>query len=580
MKVFGVFGLAFVAVMLLSSVALAAAYDVANLSNSNLREWTPQINNSGQVVWVGWDGTDSEIFLYQDGVISQLTINSTPDWGPQINDAGQVVWEAFDYANGSQIFLYHDGAVDRLTTNRTPNWFPQINNSGHVVWEGWDGTDSEIFLYDDGVVTQLTTNGTSDLYPHISDTGQVVWQGLYGIDSEIFLYQYGVISRLTNNRFWDEHPQINRSSQIVWMGWGYEDPDYEIFHYQDGFVSRLTTNDIQEYDPRINNSGQVLWWGEDGLDYGIFFYWDGVVSQVWNDRLGDGKSRPQINNGGQVVWQGGDGTDSEIFLYQDGVINQLTMNGTLDWFPQINDTGQVVWVGWDGDYLGDYDTLGDPDIYLATPIPNIEVSPGEIHFGNVAVGQSPTSALTVRNTGSSDLVASSLSLVSGGTTGLSILSSPGLPGTIAAGASVEVTLEFAPIAEGLITETLGIVSNDPDSPLVHVAINGNGVLADLPPIQQIADLLAFYDQSIVYGLLYGVGSGNSALKREKAFRNMIVAAKNYISEGNNATAVEQLRDILAHCDGTEQADQFVDGSNLARFAEKVQVLIASLQAEL
>ncbi len=46
------------------------------------------------MVWYGWDGGDYEIFLYSDGVITQLTNNSDSyDGYPQINASGQVVWE-------------------------------------------------------------------------------------------------------------------------------------------------------------------------------------------------------------------------------------------------------------------------------------------------------------------------------------------------------------------------------------------------------------------------------------------------------------------------------------------------------
>ena len=52
----------------------------------------PQINNNGQVVWEGYDGTDWEIFFYNGTTTTQLTNNSYDDTHPQINDNGYVVF--------------------------------------------------------------------------------------------------------------------------------------------------------------------------------------------------------------------------------------------------------------------------------------------------------------------------------------------------------------------------------------------------------------------------------------------------------------------------------------------------------
>lgn len=567
MKVLVVVSLVFIAVMLMESVASSEAYDFRNISNNSTGDWYPQINTNGQVVWEG-RGIEEKIFLYRDGVVSNLTNNGTQGWYPQINASGQVVWQASDGSDW-EIFLYRDGVVSKLTNNSIHDWYPKISDTGQVVWQGYDLSKYDIFLYRDGVVSKLGTDGANNTRPQINASGQVVWQGNKDTNYGIFLFQDGAVSQLGIN---GARPQINRSGQVVWQG--HDGTDWEIFLYRDGVVTQLTTDDIQEYDPQINDSGHVVWRGWSGIDYKIFLYQDGFVSQIWTDGFTCWADwydwRPQINNSGQILWQARDVTDSEIFLYQDGAVSQLTINSTDDWQPRMNDSGQVVWVGWDGN---------DYEVYLRTPIPDIEVAPSEIHFGDVAVGESTTAIVTIDNMGSSDLNVSCLSFASGGGKGVSILPSPGLPGTIVAGASVEVTLEFAPTEVGPASETLDIVSNDPDSPLVHVAIDGNGLPTDLPPTQQIADLLAFYDYSITHGTLYGAGSGNSALNRQTALRNMIVAARNHISEGDNTTAIEQLQDILIHCDNVKQGDQFVDGPNLARLAEKVQALITALQSE-
>jgi hypothetical protein len=47
-----------------------------------------QINNSGVVVWSG----EGEIYLYDGTTVTQLTDNNRYDGSPQINDSGEVVW--------------------------------------------------------------------------------------------------------------------------------------------------------------------------------------------------------------------------------------------------------------------------------------------------------------------------------------------------------------------------------------------------------------------------------------------------------------------------------------------------------
>jgi hypothetical protein len=67
-------------------------YVTTQLTNNSLVDLNPQINNSGQVVWVGDDGTDKEIFYYDGNTVIQITDNTNWDNYPQINANGHVVW--------------------------------------------------------------------------------------------------------------------------------------------------------------------------------------------------------------------------------------------------------------------------------------------------------------------------------------------------------------------------------------------------------------------------------------------------------------------------------------------------------
>jgi hypothetical protein len=78
--------------------------DNAYLSDYN--DHMPQLNNAGEVVWLGWDGHDSEVYLFSDGVTTKLTDNAFDDVCVQINNLGQVVWQSTGWEH--VIYMYSD----------------------------------------------------------------------------------------------------------------------------------------------------------------------------------------------------------------------------------------------------------------------------------------------------------------------------------------------------------------------------------------------------------------------------------------------------------------------------------------
>jgi hypothetical protein len=49
-------------------------YKVIQLTNNEYEDKSPEINDSGQVVWKGYDGYDYEIFLYDGANVIQVTL--------------------------------------------------------------------------------------------------------------------------------------------------------------------------------------------------------------------------------------------------------------------------------------------------------------------------------------------------------------------------------------------------------------------------------------------------------------------------------------------------------------------------
>jgi hypothetical protein len=105
---------------------------------------------------------DTEIFFYDGTNIIQLTDNCFYDNSPQINNSGEVVWYGEVYGplvNDAEIFYYNGTTITQLSDNGYWNRHPQISDSGKVVWQRFGyGYNSNIFYYDGTNITQLTNN--------------------------------------------------------------------------------------------------------------------------------------------------------------------------------------------------------------------------------------------------------------------------------------------------------------------------------------------------------------------------------------------------------------------------------------
>lgn len=119
-------------------------------------------------------------------------------------------------------------------------------------------------------------------------------------------------------------------------------------------------------------------------------------------------------------------------------------------------------------------TVGVSGTGTALAAPSITTSPSTLAFGSVTVGKPQSLTLTINNVGTAALSVSSISVNNN-------LFTPGVkPASVAAGASFNLTVQFAPTAAGSQTGTLTVTSNDPAHPSVTVPLTGTGVAASAP----------------------------------------------------------------------------------------------------
>jgi hypothetical protein len=286
--------------------------------------------DGGNVVWTGWDGHDTEIYLRSGVIVTQLTDNEADDLAPQVS-GGRVVWQAWD-GQDFEIMLFDGSVVRQLTSNDTDDVSPRID-AGHVVWQAWDGSDAEILLYtiSTGQLMALTRNGVDDIAPRVSQ-GQVVWNAFADNNWEVFLYTGSQTLRLTNNSLTDGTPDI-RNGVAAWVG--SDGQDLEVFRYANGFVTRLTDNDVDDVLPQVS-SGGIVWQSGQGAQAEVYFHSHaGAVTRLTNNATPDILPRA---HGSRVVWQSisGPNLTSEVMLFDGANVVPLSSNDSDDVEPVIS----------------------------------------------------------------------------------------------------------------------------------------------------------------------------------------------------------------------------------------------------
>lgn len=111
--------------------------------------------------------------------------------------------------------------------------------------------------------------------------------------------------------------------------------------------------------------------------------------------------------------------------------------------------------------------------------PDIQVSPESVDFGDVQLGLSAESSVSVANVGGAALGINGVTLE--GVDAGAFMQSNNCT-TVAAGESCSIDVTYFPSGEGVQSATLSIQSGDPDEPVVEIPLTGTSVLAPEPEI--------------------------------------------------------------------------------------------------
>lgn len=300
-------------------------YRQVHITHGTSFEFFPKMNNRGQVVFTRRveenDSNSEEIFLWDNGVLTQLTFDHRRDAYPDINDEGTIVWSRGIGPRGPwgrtlEIMMRTpDGVVTQITDDGLDDYQPEINNLGHIVWN----TETEFGC--EGRVLQMDVR--------YYDGESVQWVTQEG-------YSGGGIT--------NQAASINDSDDIVWTrydfcvdGWWTSD----VMMRQNQVTKQISPEDVWEPQvARINNDGLVVWMYVKNHQSNAL--------QIWQDGatvdLTDWGATPRINNHGDIAFHRWYDAESnyQIWLYRNGQFRQLTFDNGYNYVPEINDFGDIV----------------------------------------------------------------------------------------------------------------------------------------------------------------------------------------------------------------------------------------------
>ncbi|WP_089717933.1 choice-of-anchor D domain-containing protein [Candidatus Entotheonella palauensis] len=125
------------------------------------------------------------------------------------------------------------------------------------------------------------------------------------------------------------------------------------------------------------------------------------------------------------------------------------------------------------------------------PMPGVTVSPDQVNFGPVDVGDQVTAEIDIENTGDADLTVEEVLIAEGADSGFGVTDVPGEPTVLAPGEVLTVTAVFAPAAPGPVTGTLSVISDAANGAEQLVPLQGTGVEVAVPGIEVTPQELAF-----------------------------------------------------------------------------------------
>ncbi|TWT45711.1 hypothetical protein RAS1_21400 [Phycisphaerae bacterium RAS1] len=317
-------------------------YELIDITNTpQWFERDAQINNHGQIVFsrrmIASDDRTTEIMLWDNGVLIQITNDNVLDEFPDINDAGTMVWSRGIGPDGKlEIVTWQNGALSQLTQDTPNDYAPRIDNFGKIVWykahgSGCGNASADVCMFDGVAELTLVSDGWSNQGADINDAGDIVWTRFNFCTSpysgDVYRFRDGVVSRLSNGLTAPGLPALTSKGDVAWA---HREPplyDFEIEIWRNGVVTPFGPGGG---NVRLNARGDMFYdrWHEDTQTWQVWHYRDGHSGQLtfdpyWNFVSG-------LNDRGDFVWHAHDPFETDIRLFRRYAVGDLTCDGLVN----------------------------------------------------------------------------------------------------------------------------------------------------------------------------------------------------------------------------------------------------------
>ena len=409
--------LAFAVVLLCAVSAFAREFAVRQLSDAAGNARSPAISESGGVVWQGYavqagdvpvavrsdvaasapNAMRSDIFLWKDGVVSNLTAGDTRIAGrsehPLISGDSVVFLSWFkDSVSGGypfQLSIPEKSEEMRQMEADYPTLFdpplpapvsaleaetagtnpppaaPETAINAETdapaqdqMWRGSGGA-ADIAVYRPDADIERITPGTRHFCSPVISAAGIAFQCARGwpYGYEMLVWRPGATNlvQITTNYFYVLNPDVH-GNELVFQGWDGDDYEIYLYRFDADKLEQLTNNQFDDVSPVVWE-GRVAWVAHPTVTAEIFYMADGVIRKISEGT--EDNTAPSIW-GERVVWQGYDDTDLEIYYFNGRRTIKLTSNTWDDMAPKIRD-GLIAWMSyvdnWDAEIMA-FD-LGD-----------------------------------------------------------------------------------------------------------------------------------------------------------------------------------------------------------------------------
>ena len=180
---------------------------------------------------------------------------------------------------------------------------------------------------------------------------------------------------------------------------------------------------------------------DNGIDAGSAYVFTRDTTGVWNE---------------QVKLLSSDGLDYDYLGYAVGISASTVVAGAY-----LQDTLTAANAG--AAYV--FDILPSADG------PDIAMTPGALDFGDVMVGQSGEQLVTVSNFGTAALTLLDIAIANGA----DYSQTNDCPASLLPAEACQIAVTFTPSMDGLLTDSLTVLSDDPDQPSATVTLSGSGI---------------------------------------------------------------------------------------------------------